>query len=89
MGELLGLPRHDVERVTGWLDRFLERNEMHPPDKALADAEEASAHLVEHITNTPPFFMAAAQPPGNLHRSRDGEDRQQRRRGDEHVRVHF
>ncbi|MGZ3145198.1 cytochrome P450 [Lentzea chajnantorensis] len=52
MGELLGLPQHDGERVAGWLDRFLERNEMHPPDKALAAAEEASSHLVDHITNT-------------------------------------
>ncbi|MCP2204782.1 cytochrome P450, partial [Lentzea flava] len=52
MGELLGLPRHDGERVAGWLDRFLERNEMHSPDKALVDADEASSHLVDHIMRT-------------------------------------
>ncbi|KOV90079.1 hypothetical protein ADL03_01680 [Nocardia sp. NRRL S-836] len=52
MGELLGLPRSDADRVAGWLDRFLERNEMHPPDKALVDADEATSHLVHHITHT-------------------------------------
>ncbi|WP_434444100.1 cytochrome P450 [Lentzea sp. E54] len=49
MGELLGLRRNDDEVVADWIDSFLERNELHPPDKALAQADEAATQLVGHI----------------------------------------
>ncbi|USX55484.1 cytochrome P450 [Lentzea sp. HUAS12] len=52
MGELLGLPRHDEEMLAGWVNSFLERNELHPPDKALAVADEAATRLVEHLDAT-------------------------------------
>ncbi len=52
MGELLGLPRHEDNFLADWIDSFLERNELHPPDKPLADTDEAATQLVRHVMGT-------------------------------------
>ncbi|MEV6029309.1 cytochrome P450 [Streptomyces sp. NPDC052036] len=52
MGELLGLPPHDSGQVAAWIDGFLERNELHPPDKPLTDADEAAERLVDYVMDT-------------------------------------
>ncbi|WP_249714227.1 cytochrome P450 [Rhizomonospora bruguierae] len=49
MGELLDLPHDDVKQLMAWLDMFLERNELHPPDKRLRDADEAASHLISYV----------------------------------------
>ncbi|GGM17488.1 MULTISPECIES: cytochrome P450 [Micromonospora] len=52
MVELLGLPQDDVDQVMAWLDMFLERNEMHPPDRRLASADDAAVQLVSYVRKT-------------------------------------
>ncbi|MFG1954560.1 cytochrome P450 [Micromonospora sp. NPDC048830] len=49
MGELLGIPHDDVTQLMAWLDMFLERNELHPPDKRLQGADEAASHLISYV----------------------------------------
>ncbi|PSK67658.1 6-deoxyerythronolide B hydroxylase [Micromonospora sp. MH33] len=49
MGELLDIPQNDVKQLMAWLDMFLERNELHPPDKRLPDADEAASHLISYV----------------------------------------
>ncbi|MEV5646232.1 cytochrome P450 [Streptomyces flaveolus] len=52
MGELLGLPPQDNGQVADWIDGFLERNELHPPDKPLAEADTAADRLVDYVLKT-------------------------------------
>ncbi|MFL4907596.1 cytochrome P450 [Streptomyces sp. MMS24-I2-30] len=49
MGELLGIPHDDMEQLAGWLDMFLERNELHSPDKPLRQADDAALRLAAYV----------------------------------------
>ncbi len=49
LAEMLGIPHDDMVRLAEWLDAFLERNELHPPDKPLEQADEAAPRLAAYV----------------------------------------
>jgi cytochrome P450 len=49
LAELLGIAAEDMARLVRWLDLFLERNELHPPDKRIERTETATTHLATHL----------------------------------------
>jgi cytochrome P450 len=49
LAELLGIAATDMARLVRWLDLFLERNELHPPDKRIERTETATTHLADYV----------------------------------------
>jgi cytochrome P450 len=49
MAELLGIAESDPKHLGEWVDMLLERNELHPPGKRLADADGAAEHLIAYV----------------------------------------
>ncbi|QIZ33779.1 cytochrome P450 [Saccharopolyspora sp. ASAGF58] len=49
IGELLGIPHRDMRQLAEWLDMFLERNELHPPDSRLESADDVTPQIFSYI----------------------------------------